>query len=240
MFLGIHGLGHPVGIEKKHLPRMQGHGKGTIGHLFHGPGHGSAHPLLKKGLPGRFDQGRIVAGIGVGQTTGLYIENSHQQGNEHAVGIVPAQDIIDFKYNLIHFLGGLGTGFDQCPGDGHEQGRRYPLVRYITNGKAQVIVVQEKKVIKIPAHLPGRLKQCMEVKLRAFRVGRKNLGQNTQLDIPGHIELPFNALLGSGGGDETVDVFLKFLKHIEKRGCQIPHFVLSLRVKALFQVQSEV
>jgi hypothetical protein len=67
-----------------------------------------------------------------------------------------------------------------------------------------MVLVDEEKIVNVPSHLPRRHDAPMDVELGPVRERRKQLRDHAHLNVMGHPELTFDALLGCRGLLQTL------------------------------------
>ncbi len=88
-----------------------------------------------------------------------------------------------------------------------------------------MIVIQEKKVIKISADFARGFDCGINVELRSIGKSGKEFRQNAHLDVTGNGQFAFNPLLGSGCLPEIDDVLLERSLHENEGFRQFANFI---------------
>ena len=132
----------------------------------------------------RFQRGIFVTGIGSRQFSGGDLQDAQPDRHKHLLGI----SIADLRIDGLQYFGGALFIFrthcrmpDQGHGDHHKQRCRNTFSGDIRNDQAQVVVVDQEKVVKVAADFLGGLHGCEEIKFLPVRKGRKVFGKRAQL-----------------------------------------------------------
>ena len=127
-----------------------------------------------------------MSGIGISKGEGFAVQNSEEQGNEHARRGIGCYHIIGISENL----GGQGlmggTGPYDHPGQSHEQGGRYAFSCHVCDYQSMIAMRKSDKVVEVASHLHGRDGHC-----RHLEVGdiRRRFGNKASLYLRGDMKL---------------------------------------------------
>ena len=168
-----------------------------------------------------------MSAVGVTDLAGAAIEPAIDRGDEHRIGVVMGEILIDLIQGLARTLviitGGLHQGF----GDRHEQCSGHPLARNVADGEVQLIPDQ-MEIVQIATHLAGRHQSRKHIDVRSLRKSRKHLGQQPELDIPRDAQLSLHALTLSGDFHQRTDIAVQRRLHERKRPCQLADLIATL------------
>ena len=146
--------------------------------------------VLEEGEAAVLHQGRIfVAGVGGPDDACADFEDADPDSDEHFQLVVPADGVV----GLFQDLGGgdaqHGVVLEDHLGDHHEEGGGDALAGDVRDAEAEVVVVDQEEIVKIPSDLPGGVHGGVNIKFTAVREGREFAGQHAVLDAGGHLQL---------------------------------------------------
>ena len=145
--------------------------------------------------------GIFMACIGCGQFSRGDLQDTQPDRHKHSFGIAGTDLSVD---NLKHFRGAFFIHFvhgriaDQSHGDHHKKGGRNAFAGNIRNHHPQVVVIDQKEIIKVTADLLGGRHRRKKVKFLSVRKGRELFGQRAQLNACRKRQLRFNPLFFQG------------------------------------------
>ena len=225
-------LRQTVGIEKQPGAALQLQLIIVIADALHPADHKAVLVPDDLILAARLHQdGVFVAGVGCRQHAGLQIEHAQPHCDEHLLAVVAADLGVDRLEDLVRAAAGHGAGLQQDLRGHHEQRRGDALAGYVGHDKAEMILVDQEKVVKVAADLLGRIHAGVDVQLRPLGEGRKDVRQHVGLDAVGERQLDVHALLFGRDGGKVLFVFGQIPLHIRHHEAQVFHLVAGADVQ---------
>ena len=106
-----------------------------------------------------------------------------------------------------------GVILDKRFADHHEQCGRNTFSRNVGNNECQMVFVHHKEIVKVAAHLFGRVHSGIDIKLIPIRKGRKNTRQHRSLNFRRHVQLGADSFFFGGDGLKLCDILPYLMVH---------------------------
>ncbi len=132
--------------------------------------------------------------VRVQQFAGPDVQDTRENGHEHALVVVGAQFVVDVGEDARCRTVIGGSRFDHRLGHGHKQCRRHALTRYVADAKAEPLLVDEIVIVKIASDLTGRFERRKDRELSVIGEGRKNQRYHAHLNFPADIQLVLHSV----------------------------------------------
>ena len=192
---GICRLRQSVCIHEDFVPGFQGKLILLIGHVFQAADHEAVFILEQREFTVLHQSGVFVSCIRCREFAGADLQNSDPDGNEHVHLIVAAEGFIGFCKDIGRSLPQHGAALHDDFGNHHKQRGGNALATDIGNHQAKMILIDQEKVVKVSAYLPGGIHGCVNVKLRPLGEWREFMRQHASLDPACHFQLCIQPLL---------------------------------------------
>ena len=193
LFLPVGRLRHAVGIDEQLAVRRDFDLSDVIGEsVEHRQRHaaGQRQPLR---APRSYQDGRVVAAVGIHQAAVALIEDAVEDGDEQ-VGArrVDERFVHHFQTLAGAVLDVAGGGADHGAGHRHEQRGGYALARHVADDDADAVVVEGEEVVEVAPHLLGRVHGRVNVRAAGVEglAGQKRAlhpGRDLQVVLQGHV-----------------------------------------------------
>ena len=158
-----------------------------------------------------------MPGIGRNDLAGLQIEHPEPDRDKHLLAVIRANLLIHRAQHLGGALVVHGVVLHQDLGNHHKQRGRDALAGNIRHNKAKMRIVDQEEIVEIAADLLGRGHRGIDVKFRAFREGREDVGQHVRLNLRGKGQFRADALFLLRDGNDFRDVFLRpFIQRVKR------------------------
>src|ERR671912_1567390 len=154
---GVVGFDQPVAVEEEVVPHGQDGFSLLVEHARHqAKGHPPRPQLVDPAVVSL--AGGIVAGVGVDETTTLWVEDAVEAGDERVGWYVCTHELV----GLLQYLPrsnapSSGDGTQYALGVGHHQCRRHPLSRDVAYDHAHLAVLEAEEVVEISSYFSSRL-----------------------------------------------------------------------------------
>ena len=182
-------LAHPVGVEVQEVALIQ-HALEALEPLVVEEAERQAARLPQplQGAPVAQD-GRVVAGVHVGEPARLEVELAAEEGDEHVGVVSQAQLVVRGRHGDLEGHAGHDVVLDLRLGPHHEKRPRDPLAGHVGDQEDEAALADAEEVVEVAPHLLGGSHRGEDVEAVDVGEGRELARQRGLLDDLGRGEV---------------------------------------------------
>ena len=137
----------------------------------------------------------LVSCVRRGHFAGTDLEDTQPDCDKHLHLIIRTKGFIGFGQNLARRPAKHRAALQNDLGDHHKQRCRHAFSADVRHDDAQMIFIDQEKVVEVAADFSGRIHDRIDVEFFSLREGRENAGQHALLDLVRHLQLRADPLL---------------------------------------------